>query len=257
MSDPRQQAYVVSVVRALRESMKGGFERTPLWIRECLEALYTRVPATVPFDLLALRGVGITADYANDRFVVSVGAMLERGWGLDQSVMVYKNLRLAHPRLRYAPAVYRTFSRAQLRDEFGTTYGNIIADCCSQAFAQPVFSALLFGELDLPVPRAFVSTGFNFDVDGKLAKLLDETGAFPSGMYMQFDGLSTAEIEKNGHAHTPFEAETLYNRLTGATLSSSDNINPRSFDYDLAAIRAALRQAGGDLYPYDQESYEG
>lgn len=254
MSDPRQQAYVVSVVRALRESMKGGFERTPLWIRECLEALYTRVPATVPFDLLALRGVGITADYTNNRFVVSVGAMLERGWGLEQSVMIYKNFRLVHPHLRFNPSVYRTFSRAQLRDEFGTTYGNIIADCCSQAFAQPVFSALLFGELDLPVPRAFVSTGFRFEV---AHKLLDQNGRLPLGMNLTLLDLSMSSIEKDSHAHAPFEAETLYNRLTGATLSSSDNINPRSFDYDLAAIRAALRQAGGDLYPYDQESYEG
>lgn len=214
----------------------------PLWLSAVLNRLHSHIPNVVPYDALALTGIGWQRDVqVTNVHNLTAGLLLEKGWSVDQSVLVYKNFRLCHPQLRFDPQMLRTFSRKQLREELGFTYGDIVADVCSDPQAQPVFNALLFGTLDTPVPRAFLSHRVHIKVDGDTASNMGSV--WDSTCHLHVDGLQAADIQRFAQPWTPQEAAQVYKQATGLKLVPGNDINPRSFDYDLAAIRAALRQA--------------
>lgn len=256
MNDNRKAAWDKSVTSVMREALKGGPRACPLWMRLTIDRLYALVPQIVPYEPVCMIGMDWSDEVFANGHTVRVGLLLEKGWSVETSILTYRNFRLSHPTFRFDPVVFRTFSRRQLQEELGVTYGNIVADLCVDPDAQPVFGALLFGDLIQPTQRAYVAKEMAFSVSQQVAKELTASGRMASTVFLDLKGCSVKEVVDDGRPYSLDTAAQVYAKRTGFTLDPSINIDPRSFDHDLAAIRAEVRQAGCPVLPYSEESYE-
>lgn len=248
MKDEAFEAYQRSVRTAIRKELSRAEHRVPVWLFEALGKIFHYVPTQVPYSVLSVYGLSWErAQYDLTTERIRVGLLLHNGWDIETSCLLYKNFRLAYPKWHIDPNMWRTYSRQQLLDEIGPTYGMIIADLCADATSNPIFASLLFGELDRPIKRQFGKHTVSFDV----ARSLLVDGKLPERCRLTLEGCSTEAVRNHGEPVDEWEADGIYHEFTGKHLIDPD-IDPRTYDYDQVAIRAALRQADCAFDPFRQ-----
>jgi len=249
MKDEAFELYQKSVRAVIRKELSRTEHRLPPWLFESLGKVFHHVPTQVPYSVLCVHGLSwekATYDLNTER--IRVGLLLHNGWDIETSCLLYKNFRLAYPQWQVDPHMWRTYTRQQLRDELGPTYGDIVADICSEPTSNPIFGSLLFGELDQPIRRQFGQHTMKFDVG---ADLVMAGGKLPERCRLALHGCTTEAIRNEGAPLSETIASNMYHNLTGKHLIDPD-IDPRTYDYDQAAIRAALRQADCAFDPFRQ-----
>ena len=248
MKDEAFELYQKSVRATCRVELARAEHRQPPWLFEALGKIHGHVPTQVPYTVLALRGIAWERqEYNLDVDRIRAGLLLHNGYDLETSVLLYKNLRIMYPEWRIDPNMWRTYSREQLRDELGITYGDIVADLISDPFSNPIFASLLFGELDQPIKRQFGLHTVYFVVDRQILV----NGRLPENCRLELRDCNTEAIRNMAQKVDERAADAIYFKLTGKHLIDPD-IDPRTYDYDQAAIRAALRQADCAFDPFRQ-----
>lgn len=222
-----------------------GRENLPPWLHQLLMRLPNAVPSREAVEVLAVTGLMVTQADLDWNLELTVRLLLQRGWSVEMSMMMFKNFRLAHPLPQFKPEMYALMSRKQLQDSFGVAFGNVIADVCVDPDSQPVFAALLFGNLDDAITRPCMHAALKMRIDRDLAN----DGRLP-GARLEFslEGVTRLGVAPGGPMKSiPYaEAVTLYQEATGCTPEFLVSINPREVDYEeLARLGEALRQTDG------------
>ena len=253
MTDKLFEAYQRSVRNTLRNELAVSMMRVPLWVVEALGNIYRHVPTKVPYSVLALTNVSWERE-PRDLDVEKIRAqlLLHNGWDIETSALLYKNFRVAFPQWPVNPEMWRVYSRQQLREELGPTYGDIVADLCSDPTCNPIFGAMMLGDLGQPVQRRFAQQVMSFNVSRRVLV----NGRLPERARIDLYGCTTDDIRADAIAVDERQADDLYHRTTGKHLIDPD-IDPRTYDYDRAALRAALRQADCAFDPFGAEPHEG
>lgn len=256
MTDRMFELYLKSTRNAIRAYVPVSTHRVPHWMHAVLSKLYHAVPARAPYSVLALWGLAWERVPMMDIERLQMAIILQKGWDLETSALLYKNFRFLHPVMEYNPHVLLTFNREQLKDQFGATYGDVIADLCSDPGSQPFFSAMLFGRLDVPVTPAFCLAQMAVFINTKLITSTSFETGWPSHIQPVIEGCSRNEIASGALTLDYHEVAYRYEKATGAPFCLPD-LHPRELDYDKAAIRAALRQADCPVDPFDEQPHQG
>lgn len=213
-----------------------GVIQVPAWLPTLLDRLPTAVPAQHPFEVLCVTGLMCQQTSYDYHRKVGVRLLLQRGWSVEMSMQMFKNFRWSHPSDVIAPDMLRLLSRKQLTDTYGMTFGTVIADVCMDPDTQPVFAALLSGDLDRLVARPASHAVFQVLVDSDL--LPDDNSSLPQNFF-QSGELHDAGVPTAAPATIPMaEAARLYKDATGCDPEFVFNINPRELDYDALAHSA-------------------
>jgi len=219
----------------------------PQWVRPLLLRLKNAVPAQHPVEVLAITGMYIAQKDVDWTMQVVVRMLVQRGWSVEMSLLMYRNFRLAYPMLRYKPEMYALLSRKQLREEFGSTYGDVIADICVDPDSQPVFSRMLSGNLDDLVLRPAMHVMVAFDIDQLLFHDSASTLPVSAKLSIELSNVQSGQLMGNGgppQSLTMSVASSLYREATGSEPEFMVPINPREIDYEnFASVGEALRQA--------------
>lgn len=237
--------YEASVVRALRDVARSSRDRIPLWMPGLLNRIPARVSSILPLEVVCVLRVGMTHDMMRYEKKLNVQVLAQRGWSKELSFAAYKNFRFVHPALRFPVEAFRVMPRASLVDEYGHTFGNLLADVCVDPDSQPYFHALLTGDLTTQRWRPMLDALLQYDMT-MLDQIVTPNGSLPSGfvetvMYRNgpadlYDAGTTPRTL--GHA----EATEMFYDATGFTPDFTFDISPQEMDYE------ALAEAGTPVW---------
>lgn len=192
------------------------------------------------FDLTALQHKVVT------RMVVQLG------YDMETSMMLWRNFRLNFPGDPFAYGAKQLLSKEQLVDQYGKTYGDMLAQVIIDPDSQPILGALLRGETAGTEHSLAYSTLLACCVpnikedDIKDAKALAECA---------ITDVETLWCGRLGAASTPTDssspaimdwlmADSIYQgavRPISATLPHGFSIDPKFVDYNAEADRAENR----------------
>lgn len=237
--------FEISIDRMIEKYRKMGYAQPdpPPWLRMLLHRLRFAIPAKHAAEVLAVTGVQAVHDMYGGRLNVHVRMLLQRGWGVNMSMFMYKNFRMCHPtNYGYEVENLALLTRGQLIAQFGPSFGAVLADMFADPDSQPVFCALFMGKLDELVvrPALHVATVIEVgdDVTGDTVmradlgplRLLDasEPGQMPGG-------------EPKTLTYTT--AFQIYRDATGLEPDFTFDINPRELDYEALAAAEEVQQA--------------
>lgn len=216
------------VLKARRES--GAEPATPPWLLSALCRLVGRVPVTVEYEPMCLDGVRLYDDVAQwGSQTLSTRWLMQRGWDLNTSLLAWRNFRTAYPQLRYDPVAMQVMSRDQLIDEFGTTFGNLLANLCIDPDSQPIFHALLHKRFEQNVrrPMAYVELSVRY----MMAHAERMEHELPNFMLRYFKGQGDQPQEKPVTIDDD-TARNVYHRCTGHDLQTEISLHPIELDYE-------------------------
>lgn len=233
MRSPERDLCELSIARAINARRAGVTEpRTPPWLFEMVMRLPGNIPARYPYEALCLAGLRVQDDQLYNGFLVmETQWLLQRGWNVDMSLMLWRNFRTAFPQLRFEPEAYRAMPRSELVKEYGETFGNVIADVCVDPDSQPVINALLFRRFNSDIDRAcalaVVTTRISPDavVSADLSRvdLIHSMTFWDPVMFNPSDKPVTLETAK--------AAAIFYKNTDGGTLRTTFTLHPCEIDY--------------------------
>ena len=212
-----------------------------------LERLPAALAAREPLEAVCVTGLKSYADLASLRVRIGVRLLVQSGWDMELSMLMYRNFMFLQPKPRYPVETLRLMTRTQLIEEYGPTYGDVIADVCTNPSLQPIFAALFFGDLDREVVRPMRHIVVHFLVDEKALLYMDSRWAQKAEIAFdaieECGGPSAGAVAGAPPRIVPYsEAAELYKENTGEEPRFTFSINPREIDYARQAAQEEIRQ---------------
>lgn len=173
--------------------------------------------------------------------------LLERGLGADDSVLAYRNLRVAFPTLTSIEGMHQLMSEKQLTEEFGAFYGPLISSTLQDPSGNPTLHALLFGNFHIPIRPTYATAVAEvevghlpprnmYDLDNQL--VLRSLRPYKEGEVVDLNVQpGPFKLEDMGFDR----AEKYYLSFTGHGLPLPYNLHPLEKDYE--KIAEEVRQA--------------
>lgn len=232
------KAWDYSIAKCLgkRERMfSTNREAVPRWLINVVLRLEEALPAYHPVEPLCVTSVDVDYEHMYDRHHIRCGVLAQRGWGLNMSLMLFKNFRFMYPTLKYDPQMHAVMSRQQLVDEYGDTFGNVFADLCRDPASQPILWHLLNNKLESQLHRPCIHAWTTFTVDQQNGK-------------GQFARLPLYAYGAAADENTPIssmliaDAEARYRHATGLEPDFTYSLDPREVDYELKAQEESAKE---------------
>lgn len=243
-----ERSYKISLNKHLAKVQRQGSELHNPAIITLLERLPAALAAREPLEAVCVTGLQSYADLASARIRVGARMLVQSGWDMQLSMLMYRNFMFLQPKPRYPVETLRLMTRTQLHEEYGPTYGEVIADVCTNPSLQPIFAALFFGDLDREVVRPMRHIVVRFLVDERLMMYMDPRMAQKAEIaFEEFEecgGPGDLPVAGAPPRIVPYsEAAALYHENVGEEPRFTFSINPREIDYARQAAQEDVRQA--------------
>lgn len=226
-----QQLCDLSIAKAVNARRAGVTEpATPPWVFKLLLRLPGQISARYPYEALCMTGLRIVDDlmYTGD-VSIETQWLLQRGWNVDMSIMLWRNFRVAFPQMRFEPETHRALPRTELVKEYGETFGNVIADVCVDPDSQPAINALLFNRFDRRIDRACTMGVVTTRVSQRHVRDELEHADLVNGL--AFWDSTLFHVTDKPVTLAAADAARVYSEYTGGVLRTTFTLHPCEIDY--------------------------
>jgi len=168
--------------------------------------------------------------------------LLMRGYPVDVSLVLYRNLRLMFPDFTNIKGAWQLMSSQQLVDRMGAFYGRLVANTLAEPEANPALYALLMGKVDDPVCYTYGIGAVLSQIDQRDRDVMNIS---PRTVYFSaltgVDPGAVIDVRNPRPVSVTRDASSLYSGVTGKPLYHMYEIDPREIDYE--EVTQKVRQA--------------
>jgi len=228
----QHDALEYSIARAINDRRQRAVDgKNPPFLFDVVLRMARRLPVMFPYEVLCCSRLQVSDNLYARSVSLDAVFLLQRGWSLPMSLMLWRNFRAAYPLLRFQPEAHQVLTRQQLQEEYGP-FGDVIADVCVDPDKQPVIAALLYNRFEEGIERPCTLAVASLEVTAELgqdwSKILDAADLPVTLKFMS----SFGEVVDEPTTLSETSAQNIFKAATGGgTLQTRFSLHPLDIDY--------------------------
>ena len=246
-----QDAYTQSVKNAIYSERRVG-RHIPAAVGVFVGRMRAVVMNRLPVTPMCVTHIQHELDLTALQHKIVTRMVVQLGYDMETSMLLWRNFRLNFPGDPFAYGAKQLLSRQQLVEQYGKTYGEMLAQVITEPDSQPILGALLRGETagteHSLTYSALLACGTPHvkEADIKDAKALAECAItdVETRWCGRFDSAATPTDSSPPVIMDWLMADSIYQgavRPISATLPHGFSIDPKFVDYNAEADRAENR----------------